>query len=78
MPMVTGSLTGTMGSRLPVTIVTMLDFDGNGHGDGDGLGTCKQTLNPNENVAATAAVIYTRQETLNFKINGIFSENLNF
>ena len=34
--MVTGSLTGRMGDRLPVTIDMMLNFDG------DGVGTCKQ------------------------------------
>ena len=50
MPMVTGSPTGRMGSipilpvRLPVTIITMLNFDRHCDGDGNGLGTCKQAF----------------------------------
>ena len=49
-PMVTGSLTGRMGLeailpvKLPVTIDTMLNFDGHSDGDGDGAGMCKQAL----------------------------------
>ena len=48
--MVTGSLTGRMGDtsilpvKLPITISTMLNFDGHCDGDGDGVGTCKHTF----------------------------------
>ena len=41
-----------MGSRpilpvkLPITINTMVNFDGGCDGDGDGVGICKQTLRP--------------------------------
>ena len=31
--------------RLPITIDTMLNFDGHCDGDGDGVGMCKQALN---------------------------------
>ena len=49
-PMVTGSLTGRMGLeailpvKLPVTIGTILNFDGHSDGDGDRVGMCKQAL----------------------------------
>ena len=50
MSMVMDSLTGRMGDRpilpvkLPITISTMLNFDGNCYGDRDGVWMCKQTL----------------------------------
>ena len=49
MSIVTAILTDRMGDRsilpvkMPVTICTMLNFDG----DGDSVGTCKQTFKPN-------------------------------
>ena len=48
--MVTGSLTGRMGLeailpvKLPVTINTMLNFDGHSDDDGDAVGMCKQAF----------------------------------
>ena len=33
-----------MGSRLPVTIDIMLNFDGDCDGDGNGFGKCKHTF----------------------------------
>ena len=43
-------MTGWMGLepilpvKVPITMGTMLNFDGDCHGDGHGIGMCKQTL----------------------------------
>ena len=50
-PMVTGRLTGRMGLvpilpvGRPITISTLLNFDGDGDRIGDGVGMCKQAFN---------------------------------
>ena len=76
MPMVTSSLTGTIGARpilsikLPVTIDTMLNFDGDGHGGG--VGMCKQTFTQQKNTVITeqlSAILKNIFNAIAFKIS---------